>query len=132
MHSKISGLSDYLTNSEEEALQLTREIINDIPSTENPPVLDYNEPLYSVSDLRGVISKDHQYTVDAYEILNRVLDGSRFQEFKKLYGSSLITGFGRIYGECVGVLINNGILFHQSSDKVMTRIIQGNAFHRDM
>jgi acetyl-CoA carboxylase carboxyltransferase component len=119
MHSRVSGLSDHLAVDELDAIRLGRQIISRLnwrklgPSptrTVTPPVLDADE-------LLGVASTDVRRPFDAREILWRVLDGSRLDEFKPLDGSQLVTGWGSLWGYPVGVLANNGILFSEESQK---------------
>ena len=76
-----------------------------------------HEPLYPVEDLNGIIPVDHKKPFDMYAVLSRVLDGSRFHEFKENYGTTLITGFGKLYGHPVGIIANNGVLFSESALK---------------
>ena len=75
------------------------------------------EPLYDSGDLNYICSPDLKKTFDSREVLARVLDGSNFHEYKKQYGSTLLTGFGKIYNQEVGIVSNNGILFSQSAQK---------------
>ena len=73
------------------------------------------DPLFSSDELTGIISVDHKRKFKMTDVLGRVLDGSRFHEFKERYGSSLITGFGHLYGQAVGVVANDGVLFSESA-----------------
>lgn len=75
------------------------------------------EPLYPKEDLNGIIPVDHKKPFDMYAVLSRILDGSRFHEFKEHYGTTLITGFGQLYGHPVGIVANNGVLFSESALK---------------
>lgn len=75
------------------------------------------EPLYDASELSSIVSPDLKKTYDAREVLARILDGSKFHEYKKEYGNTLVTGFGRLYGQEVGIVANNGILFSESAQK---------------
>lgn len=70
-----------------------------------------------MDELNGIISVDHKQPVDVYKVLGRLLDGSRFHEFKERFGSSLITGWGNLYGHSVGIVANNGVLFPESAMK---------------
>jgi 3-methylcrotonyl-CoA carboxylase beta subunit len=74
-------------------------------------------PLFPAHELNGIIPCDHKKPLDIHKVLARVLDGSRFQEFKELYGKTLITGFGNLYGYPVGIVANNGVLFSESAQK---------------
>lgn len=75
------------------------------------------EPLYSKEDLNGIIPVDHKKPFDMYAVMSRILDGSRFHEFKEQYGKTLITGFGHLYGHPVGIVANNGVLFSEAALK---------------
>jgi len=75
------------------------------------------EPLFDSDELNGIISVDHKRNFSMRDVLGRVLDGSRFHEFKELYGKTLITGFGHLYGHPVGIVANNGVLFSESAMK---------------
>jgi 3-methylcrotonyl-CoA carboxylase beta subunit len=75
------------------------------------------EPLYSVDELNGIISCDHKRNINMKAVLARVLDGSRFHEFKERYGPTLLTGFGHLYGHPVGIVANQGVLFSEAAQK---------------
>ena len=75
------------------------------------------EPLYPGSDLDGIISTDHKKPIDMYAVLSRILDASKFHEFKEHYGKTLITGYGHLYGHPVGIVANNGVLFSEAALK---------------
>lgn len=82
----------------------------------NTPTVDFDfsniqEPLYDPSELNSVVSPDLKKTFDSRAVLARLLDGSEFEEYKKEYGNTLVTGFGKLYGQAVGIVANNGILF---------------------
>ena len=88
----------------------------------NTPTVDFDssnikEPLYDPSELNYVVSPDLKKTFDSRAVLARLLDGSEFEEYKKEYGPTLVTGFGRLYGQSVGIVANNGILFSESAQK---------------
>jgi acetyl-CoA carboxylase carboxyltransferase component len=119
MHARVSGLADYLARDERDAIRIGRQIIADLRwrkagpgPTESP-----DEPLYPAEDLLALAPMDLRRPVEAREILARVLDGSRFSEFKPLYGTTLVCGWGSIHGYPVGVLANNGILFSEEANK---------------
>jgi acetyl-CoA carboxylase carboxyltransferase component len=119
MHARTSGLADYLAIDEPDAIRIGREIVAHLnwtkqgPGPVSPPRL----PLYDAEELLGIASADIKIAFEAREVLARVLDASEFDEFKPLYGSTLVTGWGRINGYPVGVLANNGILFSQEAHK---------------
>lgn len=119
VHCKISGVSDYYAQNDEHAIHITRNIVQNL-NREAKFKLDteaIEEPLYDPEEIYGIIQKDIRKPYDVHEILARIADGSRFQEFKPLYGSTLVTGFARIMGYPVGILANNGVLFSESSLK---------------
>ena len=119
MHSKISGVSDYLVESEVEGLKTAREIISYIKTNnfyKNQPS-KIEEPKYSIEDLYGIIPTDTKTPWDIKELIARIIDGSNFHEFKKLYGSTLVTGWAKIHNFPVGIIANNGIIFSESANK---------------
>ncbi len=118
MHARVSGLADYLAVDEVDAIRLGRQVVSRLNwRKQGPgPTLLASKPLYDREELLGCAA-DSQTPVDVREILARVLDGSVFDEFKPLYGTTLVTGWGSIHGFAVGVLANNGILFSEESQK---------------
>src|SRR4051794_23775804 len=120
VHARRSGVADHYATSDEHALALARGIVRNLhgrkpelpwqPAEAEPPALD-------PSDLYGLIPEDFRHQVDPRELIARVVDGSRFQEFKQLYGETLVCGFARIEGYPVGILANNGVLFAESAQK---------------
>jgi 3-methylcrotonyl-CoA carboxylase beta subunit len=122
LHSRTSGVTDHLARDDAHALQIVRDIVatlggrgpNSLPPWERAPV---EEPAVDPEQLLGVVSADLRKPYDAREIIARIVDASRFHEFKALYGSTLVTGFARIHGHPVGILANNGILFSESALK---------------
>jgi acetyl-CoA carboxylase carboxyltransferase component len=119
MHARVSGLADYLAADEREAILIGRQIIADLGwrKAGPGPSLPADPPLHDAQELLGCTSADPKRAVEVREILARVLDGSRFSEFKPLYGTQLVCGWGSINGYPVGVLANNGILFSAESNK---------------
>jgi acyl-CoA carboxylase subunit beta len=119
MHSKISGVSDYLAQDEVDAIRLGREIVShlDWKKAASPAPRTVEPPRYDAEDLLGIASPDIRVPFDAREVIARVVDGSRFSEFKPLYGSTLVCGWAHIHGFPVGILANNGILFSESANK---------------
>ncbi|EEQ33846.1 Methylcrotonoyl-CoA carboxylase beta chain, mitochondrial [Microsporum canis] len=125
LHSTISGVTDYLAVDDAHALTLARRSISNLnwPKTTSPltptsaSTEPIKEPLYPTSELAGIIGTNLRRQVDAHEIIARIVDGSEFSEFKRDYGTTLVTGFARIYGTQVGIVANNGILFSESSLK---------------
>ncbi|GKY93883.1 hypothetical protein MPSEU_000355200 [Mayamaea pseudoterrestris] len=120
VHATVSGVADHIANSELEALSTTRNVVASLgrPEFDGMDATEtYEEPMYSPEELGGVFPLDAKKPVDVRHVLARVLDGSRFHEFKKNYGTTLVTGFGKIMGQDVGVIANNGILFSESALK---------------
>ncbi len=118
MHSRVSGLSDYLAEDELEALRIARDIVShyaDPPAKPHLPAVE--EPLYDQDELLGIASADIRVPFEVREIIARIVDGSRFDEFKAKYGTTLVTGFARIHGFRVGILGNNGVLISESANK---------------
>jgi 3-methylcrotonyl-CoA carboxylase beta subunit len=119
LHSRTSGVTDHLANDDEHALQIVRRIVATLaPRVATPweraPV---EPPAVDPEELLGVVPTDLRKPYDAREVIARVVDGSRFAEFKELYGTTLVTGFAHIHGHPVGILANNGILFSESALK---------------
>ncbi len=119
MHARVSGLGDYLATDELDALRIARGIVGHLNWRKlGPgPTLPADEPVHDPEELLGIASVDLREPFDAREVLARVLDGSRFEEFKAAYGTNLVTGWGSIHGFEVGVLANNGVLFSEESEK---------------
>jgi acyl-CoA carboxylase subunit beta len=119
MHSTTSGVSDYLAEDELDAIRLGREIVAHIqrekPGRVAPRLVE--EPLYDPAELLGIASADIRVPFDQREVIARIVDGSRFSEFKPLYGSTLICGWAHVHGYPVGILANNGTLFSESANK---------------
>ncbi len=119
VHSRTSGVTDYLADDDEHALMLAREAVaashqNFQSTVEQQPV---QAPRYAVEQLYGVMPTDTRTPFDVREVIARLVDGSQFHEFKALYGETLVCGFAHIHGMPVGILANNGILFSQSAVK---------------
>ncbi len=119
VHTRESGVADHLAEDDDHALGLARRIVSRLNWTKSVPVAtaDPVAPLYDAQELYGVVEADPRKPYDAREIIARLVDGSAFDEFKPLYGSTLVTGFARLHGFPVGVLANNGILFSDSALK---------------
>lgn len=119
LHTRLSGVSDYLAEDDEEALELCRTIVANLGPGPHPLQLDAEpeDPRYPVGDLAGLLPTSPKQPLDAREVLARLVDGSKFQEFKARYGTTLVCGFAHWTGHRVGVLANNGILFSESSLK---------------
>jgi len=119
VHCRISGVADHYALDEEHALEWARDIVGGLTSRKEVPweVEEPEEPLYLARELGGIIPTNPRKAYDVHEVIARLVDGSRFQEFKALYGSTLVTGFARIMGYPVGILANNGVLFSESALK---------------
>jgi 3-methylcrotonyl-CoA carboxylase beta subunit len=119
LHSRISGVTDQLADNDEHALELARASVGRLNRVKHI-ALDVREPvapLYPAEELYGIVPKDPRQPFDVREIIARLVDGSDFDEFKPLYGSTLVTGFARLWGYPVGIVANNGILFSESAIK---------------
>ncbi|KAL1991796.1 hypothetical protein VTN49DRAFT_5104 [Thermomyces lanuginosus] len=124
LHSTVSGVTDYLAVNDAHALALARRSVRNLnyPKTTIPlkgldPATDIKEPLYDPQELNGIVGTNLRRQIPVHEIIARIVDGSEFAEFKRDYGTTLVTGFARIYGMQVGIVANNGILFSESSLK---------------
>jgi len=119
VHCRISGVSDYYAVNDEHALEIARNIVEtlDPPSRQALDTAPAEDPHYDPAEIFGIVPKDLRRPFDIKEIIARLVDGSRFQEFKELYGQTLICGFARVMGYPVGILANNGVLFSESSLK---------------
>ncbi len=119
VHSRKSGVTDYYARNDLHALAMARRLVANLNwrkqgETTREATVD---PLYPTSDLYGIVPTDLRKPYDVREVIARLVDGSEFDEFKELYGSTLVTGFARLYGRPVGIIANNGILFSESALK---------------
>ena len=120
VHARLSGVADHYATSDEHALALVREIVRNLSLPPKEPPWDVaapEEPAAEPGELYGLIPTDFRHQVDPRELIARIVDGSRFHEFKALYGETLVCGFARIEGYPVGILANNGVLFGESAAK---------------
>ncbi|RII22980.1 methylmalonyl-CoA carboxyltransferase 12S subunit [Alternaria sp. MG1] len=120
LHSEVSGVTDYLAVDDAHALVLARRSVGNLNWHRNQTVTQqptFQEPLYDPQELSGIVGTNLRRQIPIHEIIARIVDGSSFDEFKPLYGSTLVTGFAKIYGHPVGIVANNGILFSESSLK---------------
>jgi 3-methylcrotonyl-CoA carboxylase beta subunit len=119
LHARTSGVVDHLADDDAHALQIVRSIVSTLPPRTPCPwdTTEVEEPVVDPSQLYGVVPPDPRTRYDVREVVARIVDGSRFHEFKALYGTSLVTGFARIHGHPVGIVANNGILFSASALK---------------
>jgi 3-methylcrotonyl-CoA carboxylase beta subunit len=119
LHSRTSGVTDHLALSDEHALAIVRQIVANLNWQKAPGVgiEPPRPPVYDPAELYGVVPTDLKQPYDVRELIARVVDGSEFDEFKQLYGSTLVCGFARLFGYPVGIVANNGILFSESAQK---------------
>ena len=119
VHCRTSGVTDHYAQNDKHALQICRNIVENLnrPQKHELELMEPEEPLYDPDELYGVVPPDPRKPYDIREIIARLADGSKFHEFKELYGITLVCGFARIMGYPVGILANNGVLFSESSLK---------------
>ncbi|HET7294485.1 MAG TPA: carboxyl transferase domain-containing protein [Vicinamibacteria bacterium] len=119
VHCRISGVADHYAQDEEHAFEIARDIVSNLTSRKEPPwdVAEPEDPAYDPAELGGVIPKSYRKAYDVHEVIARIVDGSRFDEFKALYGATLVAGFARIMGMPAGILANSGVLFSESALK---------------
>jgi 3-methylcrotonyl-CoA carboxylase beta subunit len=119
VHARVSGVVDHYASSDADALSRARHIVGNLNRTKRPDIALQAplEPLYDAQEIYGVVPIDSRKPFDVREIVARVVDGSAFDEFKALYGTTLVCGFAHIFGYPVGILANNGILFSESALK---------------
>ncbi|WP_343948057.1 carboxyl transferase domain-containing protein [Nonomuraea longicatena] len=119
LHARVSGVTDHLAEDDAHALAIVRDIVSTLAPRPACPWAraEPEEPLFDPRDLYGIVPEDTRRPYDVREVVARLVDGSRFQEFKAEYGHTLVTGFARIHGHPVGIVANNGILFAESALK---------------
>ncbi len=119
LHARVSGVVDHLADDDSHALRIVRRIVSTLGDRPATPwsLAESEEPALDASELYGVIPRDARTTSDVREVIARLVDGSRFQEFKALYGPTLVTCFAHIHGHPVGIVANNGVLFSESALK---------------
>lgn len=117
VHARSSGVVDYVAANDADALTMARQIVASLNQEISKPPTDIKPPLYDAHELYGIVSQDLKRPYDVHEVIARLVDGSEFDEFKPLYGPTLVCGFARIFGYWVGILANNGILFSESAQK---------------
>jgi acyl-CoA carboxylase subunit beta len=129
MHSRVSGVADYFAVDELDCIRIGREIVEELHWRKlgPPPSLPADEPRYDPEELLGIVAPDFRVPFDPREVLARVVDGSRFGEYKQRYGTSLVTGWASIHGYPVGVLANaRGVLFSEEAKKAAEFILLAN------
>jgi 3-methylcrotonyl-CoA carboxylase beta subunit len=119
VHTRISGVADYFAEDDAEALHLARTIVSTVPVAPRDAVdrIAPEPPAYDPQELYGIVPDDLRKAYDVREVIARVVDGSRFDEFKARYATTIVTGFARIHGYLVGIIANNGVLFSESALK---------------
>ena len=119
IHCRQSGVADYYAENDEHALQMARNRIQYLNRKKNVDItrIDSKEPLFDSKELNGIIPTDNRKPFDIKEIIARIVDGSEFDEFKALYGTTLVCGFSHLFGFPIGIIANNGILFEVSALK---------------
>jgi 3-methylcrotonyl-CoA carboxylase beta subunit len=120
VHTTISGVADYLAENDDHALHIARTVIGTLHSVKQlpPDMTTPEEPQYDAKEIYGIVNVDTRKPYEVREIIARIVDGSRFDEFKERYGTTVVTGFARLHGFLVGIIANNGVLFSESALKV--------------
>ena len=119
VHTRVSGVADHLAENDTHALHIARRIVGTLNRVKpvGLKLLDSDEPIYDPAEIYGIIPSDTRKPYDVREVIARIVDGSRFDEFKARYGTTLVTGFAHLYGMPIGIVANNGILFGESAQK---------------
>ncbi|PJF17639.1 putative methylcrotonoyl-CoA carboxylase betachain, mitochondrial [Paramicrosporidium saccamoebae] len=117
LHCRTSGVTDHYAMNDNDALRIARRIVSSLPESRMSSSERSTEPLYSADQLGGIVGTNLKKSFDIRQVIARIVDESRFQEFKELYGTSLVTGFAHLYGQPVGIVANNGVLFSEAALK---------------
>jgi 3-methylcrotonyl-CoA carboxylase beta subunit/propionyl-CoA carboxylase len=119
VHTRLSGVADYLAEDDAHALHLARTAVSTLHTAKTPPadVATPEDPAYDPAEIYGIVGVDVRKPYDVREVIARMVDGSRFDEFKERYGPTLVTGFARLHGYLVGIVASNGVLFSESALK---------------
>jgi acetyl-CoA carboxylase carboxyltransferase component len=119
VHTRLSGVADYLAEDDTHAIEITRSIVSTLNSRKIVPadVAAPEDPAYDPTEIYGIVNWDVRKPYDVREVVARLVDGSRFDEFKERYGATIVTGFARIHGFLTGIIANNGVLFSESALK---------------
>lgn len=117
VHCRTSGVTDHYAENDYHALEITRSIVSNLNQKKKVNPKNTEEPLYPIEEIYGIIERDSRKSYDPREIISRLVDGSHFFEFKKLYANTIVTGFAEIYGYPVGIIANHGVLFSESALK---------------
>ena len=119
VHTRLSGVADYFAEDDDHALYLARNVVATLHTSKTPPadLSTPEDPAFDPKEIYGIVNVDTRKPYEVREIIARLVDGSRFDEFKERYGSTLVTGFARLHGFLVGIVANNGVLFSESALK---------------
>jgi len=119
VHTRMSGVADYFADDDDHAIELCRTIVSTLNTVKvlPPDMTTPEEPAYDPAEIYGIVNLDLRKPYDVREVIARIVDGSRFDEFKERYGNTLVTGFARLHGFLVGIIANNGVLFSESALK---------------
>ena len=119
VHCEKSGVTDHFAENDQHAIEITRDIVQNLNhrKAKSLKMSAIEEPLFDIKEIYGVIPENTKIPYDVREVIMRIVDGSRFHEFKSSYGSTLVCGFANIYGYPVGIVANNGVLFSESAQK---------------
>jgi acetyl-CoA carboxylase carboxyltransferase component len=119
VHTRLSGVADYLAENDPHALELTRTIVSTLHTSKTLPadMAAPEEPAHDPREIYGIVNADVRKAYDVREVIARLVDGSRFDEFKQRYAPTVVTGFARLQGFLVGIVANNGVLFSESALK---------------
>ncbi len=125
LHAEVSGLADYFAEDEMDAIRMCREVISHLNwrKSGDQPAEQFEDPVYDKEELLGLVSRDLRQPLDIRDVIARVVDGSRFEEFKTRYGSTIVCGWAHVHGYPVGVLGNNGVIYPEAAEKA-THFIQ--------
>jgi acetyl-CoA carboxylase carboxyltransferase component len=121
VHTRISGVADHFAEDDDHAIALVRNIVENLRMEKHEPEtrIETEDPLYDPKEIYGVIPRDLRRPYDIREVIARIVDGSKFHEFKERYATTIVTGFARVFGYKVGILANNGVLFSESALKAV-------------
>lgn len=119
LHCRTSGVTDHYALDDEHALDITRRIVSNLNMVKNSSVkrIQSEEPIYPADELYGIVGENLMKTFNVREVIARIVDGSRFDEFKANYGETIVTGYARLFGYPIGILANNGVLFAEAALK---------------
>src|SRR5713101_3341022 len=119
VHTRLSGVADYFAEDDEQALEMCRTVVSTLNTVKKLPadLAAPEDPRYDPSEIYGIVNADIRKPYDVREIIARIVDGSRFDEFKERYATTLVTGFAQLHGFLAGIIANNGVLFSESALK---------------